>query len=291
MVTPMKQDFSIHYRVLDKLLDWQLEQGTDVIVVAGTTGEGSTLELEEYKELIRFVSQKVCHRIPVIAGAGSNSTAHAAELSKEAEKAGADALLHVTPYYNKTSQLGLIKHFEACAAATDLPIILYNIPSRTGVNIKPETYEALLEHETIVAVKEASGKFSQIARIAALYGDRLDIYSGNDDQITPTLALGAKGVISVLSNLLPDVVHEICQSYFENDPTKSRKLQLQYLELADAMFYDINPIPVKRAMVAMGLDVGACRLPLCGMEPAAERNLLKVLGKYGLRGQRIKKLA
>ncbi|WP_195985946.1 4-hydroxy-tetrahydrodipicolinate synthase [Clostridium sp. D33t1_170424_F3] len=282
LVTPMHPDGGIHYEMLGRLIDLQLAGHTDAIVVAGTSGEGSTLTDEEHRALVSYTVRRVNHRVPVIAGAGSNNTAHAVALSKAAALAGADALLHVTPYYNKASQRGLIRHFDACANATDLPVILYNIPARTGVNIQPETYSALCENERIVGVKEASGNFSQMAEIAALCGDRLDLYSGNDDQIASALALGAKGVISVWSNLMPCAVHDLCQHFFDGDSERSHTLQLQYLALIEALFCDVNPIPVKQALIYMGLDVGPCRLPLCEMEPALAEKLRLVLEKYHL---------
>lgn len=282
IVTPMKEDFSIHYSVFEDLLDMQIAGGADAIVVAGTTGESAVLTDEEHVELIRHAVRHVKGRIPVIAGAGSNNTAHAVYLSKECEKAGADALLHVTPYYNKTSQQGLFLHFTECAKSTNLPIILYNVPSRTGVNICPTTYKRLSETENIVAVKEASGNFSQIARTASLCKEDLTIYSGNDDQITSSLALGGKGVISVLSNLIPNETHAICASYFEGNHEESAHLQLKYLELIEALFLDVNPIPVKQAMRAMGYDVGPCRLPLCNMDNTMAEKLYTVLEKYSL---------
>ena len=282
IITPMKDDLSIHYELFGELLDQQLQQGSDAIVVAGTTGESATLTDEEHIELIRYAVKRVHGRIPVIAGAGSNNTAHAVHLSKEAERAGADALLHVTPYYNKASQRGLLLHFEACAAASKLPTILYNVPSRTGVNISVETYKQLSRIDNIIAVKEASGNFSQMAKIASVCGDDLYLYSGNDDQVTSALALGAKGVISVLSNLVPKETHQLCQAFFDGDPSKSDGLQLHYLELIEALFSDINPIPVKQALCYMGYNVGSCRLPLCDMEAAAAEHLHAVLVKYGL---------
>lgn len=282
IVTPMKQDFSVDYKVFGDLIESQLEHKTDAIVVAGTTGEGSTLTDEEQMELVRFAVNCVKGRVPVIAGAGSNNTAHAVELSKKAEKAGADALLHVTPYYNKASQHGLFEHFKACACATDLPIILYNVPSRTGVNIQIETYRALCQIANIVAVKEASGNFSQLAKIASVCGDALDIYSGNDDQITSALALGAKGVISVLANIVPEETHNICQSFFDGSPALSDTLQMKYLELIEALFSDINPIPVKQALNYMGFPVGSCRLPLCDMEDILKEKLYVTMVHYGL---------
>lgn len=282
MVTPMYEDGKINYHVFKQLLEMQVEKKADAVIIAGTTGEGSTLSDEEHIALVEYAVKTVHGRIPVIAGAGSNNTAHAIYMSKQCEKVGADGLLHVTPYYNKTSQQGLFLHFKACAEATSLPIILYNVPSRTGVNIFPATYKRLSEIDNIVACKEASGNFSQIAKIAALCKDNLTIYSGNDDQITSALALGGKGVISVLSNIYPEETHQICTSYFAGDTEKSDSLQLQYLELIEALFLDVNPIPVKQAMRAMGYEVGPCRLPLCDMDPTNAEKLYKTLKQYGL---------
>ena len=282
LVTPMKEDLSIDFDLFGTLIQEQIRHGTDALVVAGTTGESATLTDEEHIELIRFAVKAAKGRVPVIAGAGSNSTAHALLLTKAAEKAGADALLHVTPYYNKTSQRGLIAHFSACAAATTLPIILYNVPSRTGVNILPETYEKLAQLDNIVATKEASGNFSQMAKIASVCGDSLAIYSGNDDQITSALALGAKGVISVLANLVPGEVHSLCQAFFDGNAALSDSMQLKYLELIERLFSDVNPIPVKQALCYMGIPVGRCRLPLCEMDDIAAERLLATLQKYEL---------
>ncbi len=282
IVTPMKEDGGINYPVFRQLLERQVEKKADAVVVAGTTGEASTLADEEHLELIDFAVKTIGGRIPVIAGAGSNSTAHAVYMSKECETLGADALLLVTPYYNKASQQGLYLHFKACAQASALPIILYNVPSRTGVNIFPPTYQRLSEIENIVACKEASGNISQMAKVASLCRENLAIYSGNDDQITAALSLGAKGVISVLANLLPQETHEICEAYFRGDSGKSEKLQLEYLELIEALFLDINPIPVKQALCMMGIDVGECRLPLCNMDDAHREKLRQVLKKYRL---------
>ena len=282
LITPMTEDGKINYQVLQDLLEFQIQKKADAVVIAGTTGEVSTLSDEEHITLVEKAVRQVNGRIPVIAGAGSNNTAHAAWLSGECEKAGADALLHVTPYYNKASQQGLYLHFKACAQATSLPIILYNVPSRTGVNIFPATYKRLSEIDNIVACKEASGNFSQIAKTASLCKEDLTIYSGNDDQITSALALGAKGVISVLSNILPEETHNICYSYFNGDQEKSDNLQLKYLELREGLFMDVNPIPVKQAMRAMGYPVGGCRLPLCDMDPANAEKLYAILKSYGL---------
>ena len=282
MVTPMKEDVAVNYPVFRELLEMQVENKADAVVIAGTTGEGSTLSDQEHIELVKFAVHEIRGRIPVIAGAGSNNTAHAVYLSRECERAGADALLHVTPYYNKASQQGLYLHFKACAEATSLPVILYNVPSRTGVNIYPATYKRLSEIDNITACKEASGKFSQLAKIASLCKDELTIYSGNDDQVTSALALGAQGVISVMSNILPAETHEICEAYFRGDSERSDSLQMKYLELIEALFMDVNPIPVKQAMRAMGYQVGGCRLPLCDMDPTNAERLYQVLKQYGL---------
>lgn len=282
LVTPMHPDLSVNYEKLGELIEYQIENKTDAIIIAGTTGEASTLSDEEHLKVIGYTVERVNGRIPVIAGTGSNNTAHAIELSKQAEDLGADGVLLVTPYYNKCSQQGLFLHFQAIAEVVSLPIVLYNVPSRTGVNILPATYARLSEIENIVAVKEASGNFSQIAKILSLCGDKLDVYSGNDDQITSALALGGKGVISVLANVVPKETHEICQSYFDGDPGQSDTLQLHYLELIENLFGDVNPIPVKYALNAMGFEVGECRLPLCAMEETAAERLLSCLKRYGL---------
>ena len=285
VVTPMKDDGSIDYHILASLLEYQIANHADAVVIAGTTGEASTMTDAEHIEIIRFSAEVVHGRLPVIAGVGGNCTQHAAALSRLAQQAGADALLHVTPYYNKTSQEGLYQHFKACAQAADLPVILYNVPSRTGVNIQPDTCVRLCEVENIVAVKEASGNLSQMAQIAARCGNRLDLYCGNDDQITPALSLGAKGVISVLANLLPQVTHEICRSYREGDAPHSTSLQLQYLDLIEALFSDVNPIPVKQALRYMGMGAGPCRLPLCEMDQQKAKRLRLVMQKHGLLAQ------
>jgi 4-hydroxy-tetrahydrodipicolinate synthase len=282
LVTPMNADSSINFEMLDELIEFQIEKRSDAIVITGTTGEASTLTDEEQMQVIDFAVKQVHGRIPVIAGTGSNSTAHAIELSKQAEAMGANALLVVTPYYNKCSQQGLFLHYQAIASSVTTPIILYNVPSRTGVNILPATYARLGTIPNIVAVKEASGNFSQIAKIRSLCGDDLDVYSGNDDQITSALALGAKGVISVLANLVPEQTHEICQKYFDGTPEQSDTLQLHYLDLIENLFSDVNPIPVKYALNAMGIPVGECRLPLCAMEEIAAERLLSCLHRYGL---------
>ena len=280
LITPMKTDGSVDYDRYRELVEWQIENGTDAIITCGTTGESSTLNHEEHIAVMKAAVEQAAGRIPVISGTGSNDTAYCIELSLEAQRLGADALLLVSPYYNKTSQRGLVAHYTAIADAVELPIILYNVPSRTGVDIKPETIARLAEHPRIVAVKEANGNISSAALVAALCD--IDIYSGNDDQVVPLLSLGGKGVISVLSNILPRQTHEICAKWFAGDPAGSRALQLQYLELANALFTDVNPIPVKEAMNLMGMRVGECRLPLCGMEEGARAKLAGVLRKYGL---------
>lgn len=282
IVTPMNADGSVNYDGLGAIIDEQVENGTDAIIICGTTGESSTLTDEEHIECIRYCVKRVNKRIPVIAGTGSNDTAYAIQLSKEAEAAGADALLVVTPYYNKTSQRGLVAHFTAIADAVNIPMILYNVPSRTGVNIAVETYKTLSKHKNIVAAKEASGNLSAVAKIIAACGDDLDVYSGNDDQIVPIMALGGKGVISVLSNVLPKETHEMAQLCLENNVAEAAKLQIKYLELINALFCDVNPIPVKEAMNLMGKNVGSCRLPLYGMEQEKIDKLASALKNAGL---------
>lgn len=280
IVTPMYPDFSINYEKLGELIDWQIEQGTDSIVICGTTGESATMTDEEHIECIKFAINHVKGRVPVVAGAGSNDTAYAIELSKECKNLGADALLHVTPYYNKTSQRGLIKHFTDIADATDLPIILYNVPSRTGVNITTATYKTLAQHKNIVATKEACGDISHIAEIIATCGDNLDVYSGNDDQIVPILSLGGIGVISVLSNVLPKQTHDIVDLFLNGDCKASAKLQIELLDVINALFLDVNPIPVKEALNIMGKNVGECRLPLISMESKEQQVLAELVKKY-----------
>ena len=280
IVTPMHADGSVNYERYRELIEWQIDNGTDAIITCGTTGESSTLKTEEHIEVMRAAIEQADGRVPVISGTGSNDTEYCIELSLEAQKLGADALLLVSPYYNKTSQRGLIAHYTAIADAVELPIILYNVPSRTGVDIKPETIAQLSRHPRIVAVKEANGDISSAARVASLCD--IDIYSGNDDQIVPLLSLGGKGVISVLSNILPHETREICAKWFAGDVAGSCAEQLRLLELANALFTDVNPIPVKEAMNLMGMNVGACRLPLCDMDEKAKAALAGVLKKYKL---------
>ncbi len=280
IITPMHADGSVNYEKYAELINWQIENGTDAIITCGTTGESSTLTHEEHTRTIQTAVETVAGRVPVIAGTGSNDTAYCIELSQEAQRLGADALLLVSPYYNKTSQRGLIAHYTAVADAVDLPIMLYNVPSRTGVDIKPETIAALSKHPHIVAVKEANGNISAAAQVAALCD--IDIYSGNDDQIVPLLSLGGKGVISVLSNVAPRQTHDIVAKWMQGDVKGSLALQLELLSLANALFSDVNPIPVKEAMNLMGWEVGECRLPLIGMDDAGKAKLAAVLKQYGL---------
>ena len=282
IVTPMYADFTINYPLLRELIEFQIANKTDCIVICGTTGESSTFTDEEHVEAIRFAVDTVAGRVPVVAGTGSNDTRYAIWLSKEAEAVGADALLQVTPYYNKTTQAGLIKHFYACADATNLPNILYNVPSRTGLNIQPETYLELSKHPNIVAAKEANGNLSSVAKTRSLCGDELDIYSGNDDQIVPILSLGGKGVISVLSNVLPKETHDICELYFSGKVQESAQLQLRLISLIDALFIEVNPIPVKEAVRMMGYPVGECRLPLTELSDAHRAVLAEKMKKWGL---------
>ena len=281
IVTPLTKD-GIDFEQYGRLIDWQIAEGIDAIVTVGTTGEGSTLNDEEHKEAIRFCVERVAGRVPVIAGTGSNDTAYAIELTKFACEVGADAMLLVTPYYNKATQKGMIASFTAIADASTKPCILYNVPSRTGCNLLPATVAVLAKHPNIVGIKEASGNMSQIAELAALVGDELDIYSGNDDQIVPILSLGGKGVISVLSNIMPKATHDICQMFFDGDVTGSRKLQLELLPLVNALFCEVNPIPVKAAVAAMGYGENYLRLPLTPMEPANEEKLLGLMREQNL---------
>ena len=282
VITPMWEDGSINYEELGRILEFQLVNHTDSIVICGTTGESSTMSDEEHVKAIEYTVQHVAGRVPVIAGAGSNDTAYAVWLSKEAAAVGADALLQVTPYYNKTSQAGLVRHFYTIADATDLPVILYNVPSRTGCDIAVSTYAELAKHPNIVAVKEASGNLSKIVHLMAECGDTLDLYSGNDDQIVPLLSLGAKGVISVLSNVMPQQTHDICQLWFDGKTAESAALQLKLLPLINALFCDVNPIPVKEAMNLLGWAAGACRLPLTDLNDANRARLISELRASGL---------
>lgn len=280
IVTPMDEKGNIDFRSLGKLLEFQLNCCADAIIVSGTTGESATLEDWEILALAEYVIRYVDHRVPVIVGTGSNNTAHSVFLSKEAEALGADGLLQVTPYYNKTSQKGLIEHFTAIGDSVDIPMIIYNIPGRTGMNIKPETYLELSAHPNICGIKEASGNFSQTAETMRLCEDRLDLYSGNDDQTLPILSLGGVGVISVLGNLMPKEMHDLCSSYLEGETEKSRKLQLGLLDLMEAMFCDVNPIPVKAALSMMGMCRDTCRLPLVPLSGNEKEKLRKIMEKH-----------
>lgn len=281
VITPFR-DEKLDYDALGKIIDFQIDNGTDAIVICGTTGESSTLTDEEHIEAIAYTAERVSKRIPVIAGAGSNDTKYAVWLSREAKRAGADALLQVTPYYNKATQKGLIRHFLTIAEAADIPNILYNVPSRTGCNISLPVYRELAKHPNIVATKEASGNISAITQLFAECGDGLDVYSGNDDQIVPLLSLGAKGVISVLSNVMPKETHDICRLFFEGKISESAKLQLSLLDLIGALFTEVNPVPVKAAMHMMGFCTEEIRLPLCEMEDGNLEKLRAVMVRHGL---------
>ncbi len=263
IVTPFNPDFSINFEEFARLIDFQIENKTDAIIVCGTTGEASAMDDKEHLSCIEFCYKHVAGRVPVVAGVGSNDTRHAVELTKSAAAIGVDALLHVTPYYNKTNQSGLIKHFETVAEVVpNTPIILYNVPSRTGMTIKPDSYKELCKLDNIVATKEASGDISSIAKTKALCGDNLALYSGNDDQIVPLMSLGGLGVISVIANVAPAKTHELCAQYFAGKTKEAAAIQLELIGLCDAMFCDVNPIPVKAAVNMLGYKVGECRLPL-----------------------------
>ena len=284
LVTPFKADGSVNYEELARLIDFQIENGTDALVIAGTTGESSTLSEKEHIDVIKFSVEHAKHRVPVIAGTGSNATETAVMLSKEAEEAGADALLLVTPYYNKTSQRGLYVHYKAIAESVKLPIILYNVPSRTGLNIDVETAAKLAEIDNIVAMKDAVGNITYTANLIERCGDKLTVYSGNDDQIVPMMSLGAKGVISVLSNVAPKETHEMTAAALAGDYKTAAALQLKYLKLIHALFIETNPIPVKEAVNQMGFAAGACRLPLYEMADETKAVLVAEMKKQGLLG-------
>ncbi|MGN0579886.1 MAG: 4-hydroxy-tetrahydrodipicolinate synthase [Ruminococcus sp.] len=282
IITPMNSDGSINYDRLGEMIDYQIDNGTDAIIICGTTGEASTMTDEEHLEAIKYAVKKTAGRVPVIAGTGSNDTSYAVELSKEAENAGADALLLVTPYYNKTTQKGLIGHFKAIADAVNIPIILYNIPGRTGMNIEVATVKDLAKHRNIAAIKEASGNISYAAKLLAECGDVIDVYSGNDDMIVPMMSLGAKGVISVLSHVIPKETHMMAQYCLDNNFAEATRLQLDYLDLINALFIEVNPIPVKEAMNMIGVEVGQCRMPLCEMSEEHKAVLKAALENHGL---------
>ena len=283
IITPMQENREINYPKLAQILDDQIANHTDAIVICGTTGESSTLTHEEHLEAIRFTVEHVAGRVPVIAGTGSNCTETAIYLSTEAERYGADALLVVTPYYNKATQKGLIAHYTAIAEAVSLPIIMYNVPSRTGCNIQPETAAYLAKNvKNIVGIKEASGNISQIAKLMELAGDQIELYSGNDDQVVPILSLGGLGVISVLSNVAPQQTHDMVMRFLEGDVAGSREIQLKALPLIDALFCEVNPIPVKAAMNMMGWEAGPLRMPLTEMEPEHKERLKKAMIDFGI---------
>lgn len=283
IVTPFNEDGSVNYEKLAELIEDQIAGGTDCIIICGTTGESSTLSHQEHIDVIKYCVDTVAGRVPVVAGTGSNSTAEAVYLSKEAEKCGADGLLAVTPYYNKCTQKGLIEYYTAIAEAVDIPIIMYNVPGRTGVNILPQTAVTLAKNvKNIVAIKEASGNIGQVVKLASLAEGCIDIYSGNDDQIVPLLSVGGIGVISVLSNVAPRKTHDMVMSYLEGDVATSSKLQLEAIELIDALFCEVNPIPVKTALNLMGKNVGPLRSPLTEMDEANVEKLRKAMVNYGI---------
>ncbi len=284
LVTPMKENFEIDYDVLASLIEWQIEQNTDAIIVAGTTGETPTLTKEEHMELIKFTVDKVAGRVPVIAGTGSNSTAHAIVMSQYAQSAGVDGLLLVTPYYNKSTQEGLIAHYHTIADSVTIPCILYNVPGRTGINIHPNTVKILSNHANIVGIKEASGDIAQAVEISRITPDNFGLWCGNDDIIVPMLSIGGHGVISVLANIMPKQTHDMCQSYFNGDVKKSAQIQLKTKPLIDKLFCETNPIPIKEALNMMNKNAGPVRLPLVKMsqkhreqlrDELADQNLLK----------------
>ena len=284
LITPFTASGEVDYETYGRLIDWQIESGIDALVSCGTTGEGPTLSDAEHKEVVRFCVERVNSRVPVIAGTGSNDTAYAIELTKFACDAGADAMLVVTPYYNKATQKGLIASFSAIADASTRPLILYNVPSRTGCNIQPATYAALADHPNIQAIKEANGNISSVVETMSLVQGRLDLYSGNDDQIVPILSMGGAGCISVLSNILPRETCEITRRFFAGDVTGAAQLQMKYLPLVNALFSEVNPIPVKAAMAAMGWGENVLRLPLTPMEDASREKLFALMRREGLIG-------
>ena len=283
IVTPMYDNEEVNYEKLEELINWQIDQGTDAIIICGTTGEASTLTMEEHRKVIRAAVEFTKHRVPVIAGTGSNSTQTAIQHTQEAELDGADGLLIVTPYYNKASQEGLVKHFSMIADNTKLPIILYNVPGRTGCNLLPETAARLFnEKQNIVGLKEATGNMTQASRTMYLTDGKLDLYSGEDALVLPMMSIGAQGVISVWSNIAPKQVHDLCDSYFKGDLATAQKIQKEAIPLIDALFSDVNPIPVKNAMNMMGLQVGPLRAPLCDMSDDKKAKMLEVMKNYGI---------
>lgn len=284
IVTPMKENEEVNYDKLEELVEWQIEQGTDAIVIVGTTGESSTLTTEEHSDVIRAAVRFAKHRVPVIAGTGSNCTREAIHLSEEAEKAGADGLLAVTPYYNKATQGGLIRYYTEIAEAVKLPIIMYNVPGRTGCNIMPETAATLFKNvENIVGIKEATGSLAQASKLMYLTDGKIDLYSGEDGIVVPLMAIGAIGVISVWSNVAPADVHDMCAAFFAGDLLRARELQLKAQPLVDALFSEVNPIPVKKALNLMGLEVGPLRSPLTEMTPENAAKLAEAMKNYGIK--------
>lgn len=281
LITPFTET-GVDYDKLKEILEWHVKEGTDSIIICGTTGEATTMTLDEKKEVIKFTVDTINERIPVIAGTGSNNTKASIEMSKYAESVGVSAVLVITPYYNKTNHKGLLKHFEAINNAINIPIILYNVPSRTGMNITPSTLKELSTLKNVVAIKEASGDLSQVAKMAEICGNTIDIYSGNDDQIIPIMSLGGKGVISVLANVIPNETHKMTKMYLEGKCHEASKMQLEYLNLANSLFLETNPIPVKTALNLMGLEVGPLRLPLYEMDDALKNQLEDTLKKYKL---------
>lgn len=283
LVTPFRKDGSVNYDKLDELIDYHCENGTDSIIICGTTGESSTLSEEEHMECIKFAVERTKKRIPVIAGTGSNATYTTIDMSREAASYGADGLLLVTPYYNKATQEGLALHYKAVAKEAKAPIILYSVASRTGLNIAPETVASLIrEVDNIVAIKEASGNIGQVARIMNLTDGKVDLYSGNDDQIVPLLSLGGVGVISVLSNVAPRYTHDICAKYFEGDVKGARQMQLKAIPLIDQLFCEVNPIPVKKAVNLMGMECGGLRMPLTELTQEHEKSLAQTMREFGI---------
>lgn len=282
IITPFAKDGSIDFEELGKLLEFQIENETDAIIICGTTGESAAMPDSEHLSVIDYAVKKVNGRIPVIAGTGSNDTAHGITLCKAAEKLGVDGLLTVTPYYNKTTQRGLVKHFTALANSVKIPLILYNVPSRTGLNIKPDTLLELSKVENIIGIKEASGNITQVAQMAAKCPDMV-IYSGNDDQIIPIMSVGGLGVISVLANIEPKKTHDMCRKFLDKDTEGAMKLQLEAMEVIDALFCEVNPIPVKKAMSLMGYNTDTLRLPLCEISPENEKYLRRALVNYGIK--------
>jgi 4-hydroxy-tetrahydrodipicolinate synthase len=281
LITPLNER-GVDYETLGRLIDWQIEKGINALVIAGTTGEGSTLSDEEHRQVLRYSVERTAGRVPVIAGTGSNDTGYALSLTRYACEIGADAMLVVTPYYNKATQNGLIKMYSMLADASTKPLILYDVPSRTGVGIEPATYAALADHPMIAGIKEANGNISKIVETASLVNDRLSIYSGNDDQIVPILSMGGQGVVSVLSNVAPAETVEICDRWFAGDTAGAAALQCRYLPLIKALFSEVNPIPVKAAMAAMGFGENYVRMPLTPMEPQHEKTLLAEMRKVGI---------